>query len=131
MIKLLKLTDFYQGFYRACLFADERVFLGIALAIWVLFRCLKSKSGNFLGFSKKNSDEHTYHFNNSNESPPEQGKRTPTSAKSLSGLVRSKGPKAKPKTAELLRNVRRKSCSKNHSVGAQNTVTPATLPCGG
>ena len=31
-------------------------------AIWVFFRGLKSKSGYFLGFSKKISDEHTYHF---------------------------------------------------------------------
>ena len=23
VIRLLKLTDFYQGFYRACVFADE------------------------------------------------------------------------------------------------------------
>ena len=28
-------------------------------AIWVFFRGLKSKSGYFLGFSKKVSDEHT------------------------------------------------------------------------
>ena len=35
-----------------------------------------------------------------NKSPPEQGKRTPTSAKSLSGLVKSTGAKAKPKTVQ-------------------------------
>ena len=34
----------------------------LKIAIWVFFRGLKSKSGYFLGFSKKISDEHTYHF---------------------------------------------------------------------
>ena len=44
------------------------------IAIWVFFRGLKSKSGYFLGFSKKVSDEHTYHFYI--ESPPgEMGPR--------------------------------------------------------
>ena len=56
-------------------------------------------------------DGHTYHFNircpppalrdknvdEDDESPLEQGKRTPISAKSLSGLVKSKGAKARPK----------------------------------
>ena len=71
----------------------------------------------------KNVDEY-------NKSPPEQGKRTPTSAKSLSGLVKSKRAKATPKTADLLRNVRRKSCRKKDSVGAQNTVTVVTPSSG-
>ena len=66
------------------------------------------------GLRDKNVDE-------DNESTPEQGKRTLTSAKSLSGLVRSRGVKAKPKTVEILRNVRRKSCSKKDIVGAQNS----------
>ena len=35
----------------------------LKIAIWVFFGGLKSKSGDFLGFSKKISDEHTYHFN--------------------------------------------------------------------
>ena len=35
----------------------------LKIAIWVFLRDLKSKSGYFLGFPKKNSDEHTYHFN--------------------------------------------------------------------
>ena len=66
------------------------------------------------------------------KSPHEQSKRTLTSAKSHSGLVRSNGAKARPKTAELLCNVRRKSCSKKDSVGAQNTqsVTAATPSSG-
>ena len=72
------------------------------------------------------------------ESPPppppphEQSKRTLTSAKSHSGLVRSNGAKARRKTAELLCNVRRKNCSKEDSVGAQNTqsVTVATPSSG-
>ena len=51
------------------------------------------------------------------EPPPEQGKRTPTSAKSLSGLVKSMGAKARPKTVQLLHNVRKKSCSKKDNVG--------------
>ena len=66
------------------------------------------------GLRDKNVDE-------DNESTPEQGKRTPTSAKSLSGLVRSRGVKAKPKTVEILHNVKRKSCSKKDIVGAQNS----------
>ena len=40
----------------------------LKIAIWVFFGGLKSKSGYFLGFSKKISDEHTYHFNI--KSPP-------------------------------------------------------------
>ena len=34
----------------------------LKIAIWVFFGGLKSKSGYFLGFSQKISDEHTYHF---------------------------------------------------------------------
>ena len=34
----------------------------LKIAIWVFFRGLKSKSGYFLGFSKRISDQHTYHF---------------------------------------------------------------------
>ena len=66
------------------------------------------------------------------ESSPEQSKRTLSSAKSPSGLVRSNGAKTRPKTTELLHNVRRKSCSKKDSVGAQNTqsVTAATPSSG-
>ena len=44
-----------------------------------------------LALRDKNVDE-------DDESPLEQGKRTPISAKSLSGLVKSKGAKARPKT---------------------------------
>ena len=42
----------------------EAIFPKIALkiAILVFFKGLKSKSEYFLGFSKKISDEHTYHF---------------------------------------------------------------------
>ena len=46
----------------------EAIFPKIALktalkiAILVFFRGLKSKSEYFLGFSKKISDEHAYHF---------------------------------------------------------------------
>ena len=36
--------------------------MALKIVIWVFFRGLKSKSGYFLGFSKKISDEHTYHF---------------------------------------------------------------------
>ena len=34
----------------------------LKIVIWVFFRGLKSKSGYFLGFSKKNFREYTYHF---------------------------------------------------------------------
>ena len=44
-------------------------FKGIASAIWVFFRALKSKSEYFLGFSKQVSDEHTYHFYVKSASP--------------------------------------------------------------
>ena len=92
------------------------------IKIWVFFRVFQ-----------KSFDEHTYRFyirspspqdenvDEDNESPPEQGKSTLISAKSFSGLVRSKEVRARPKTTELLHNVRRKSCSKKDSVGAQNT----------
>ena len=43
-------------------FSKNCIFQGIGPAIWVFFRSLKSKSEYFLGFSKKFSDEHTYHF---------------------------------------------------------------------
>ena len=50
----------------------KAIFLKTALkiAIWVFFRGLKSKSGYFLGFSKKISDEHTYHFYIKSAPPP-------------------------------------------------------------
>ena len=34
----------------------------LKISIWVFFIGLKSESGYFLGFSKKISDEHTYHL---------------------------------------------------------------------
>ena len=50
----------------------EAIFLKTALkiAIWVFFRGLRPKSGDFLGFSKIISDEHTYHFYIKNPVPP-------------------------------------------------------------
>ena len=95
------------------------------MKIWVFFRVFQKKfvmsisNTSTLGVPPpslwdKNVDE-------DNESTPEQGKRTPTSAEILSGLVRSRGVKAKPKTVGILRNVRRKSCSKKDIVGAQNS----------
>ena len=55
----------------------EAIFSKTALkiTIWVFFRGLKSKSGYFLGFSKKISDELTYHFYIKTAPPP--GIRTP------------------------------------------------------
>ena len=48
------MRSFQNVFSKICIFG------GIAPAIWVFFRALKSEYS--LGFSKKVSDEHTYHF---------------------------------------------------------------------
>ena len=47
----------------------------LKIGIWGIFGGLKSKSGYFLGFSKKISDEHTYHFNIKSP-PPGYGSQT-------------------------------------------------------
>ena len=43
------------------IFPETVLKTALKIAIWVFFRGLKSKSGYFLGFSKRNSDD-TYHF---------------------------------------------------------------------
>ena len=54
--QVVQLTDFYPGFYRDVFLQMDgklSIFKSIAAAIGVFSRCLKSKSGYFLGFSKK------------------------------------------------------------------------------
>ena len=67
---------------------------------------------------EKNVDE-------DDESRPEQGKRTPTSAKSLSGLVRSKGAKARPETITFTQCQKEKLQQVGHCRCLKYTVTAA------
>ena len=56
VIRLFKLTHFYPGLYRACLFVDgqeNRYFLGYWASNLGIFRYLKLQSGYFLGFPKR------------------------------------------------------------------------------
>ena len=54
---------FWKRFLKIeAIFPKTALKIALKIVIWVFFRGLKSKSGYFLGFSKKISIEHTYHF---------------------------------------------------------------------
>ena len=65
------------------------------------------------------------------ESPLEQGKRTPTSAKSLSGLVKNKGAKAQTQDCIAVTQCQKEKLQqKEHCRCLKYTVTAATPSSG-
>ena len=77
--------------------------MAIKIAIWVFIRGLKSKSGYFLGFSKKISDEHTYHFYIKSPSECHRGPgKVQKTQNSISNCLFALGSEISPMTNILL-----------------------------